>query len=318
MDVDPVAYFEHHHGIRLQRVHGDEYAGPCPWCGGRDRFRVWQDRRNYWCRPGPGHCNRKGFVDELMTGKLSREERQQLALEARVAALERQQKENDRRLSALERMARCTDHLVYHRNLAENDPDDVALGYWLSEGMTPALIEDYCLGWCPRCPTDRDGRPSYTIPVFGRDGKTLINIRHRLMGADKGGKYRPHMPGLGAQLFNARLTNGDAGDTIVVTEGEKKSIVASAAGLPAVGIMGKRAFKRAWLAWLAPFSRIYIALDPDAMESAFKLAALFEGRGRVVSLPAKLDDMIVRYGATEDDLRWFLATARPIQTKGGR
>jgi DNA primase len=37
---------------------GGEYAGPCPWCGGRDRFRVWPqaDRPGYWCR----HCDRKG------------------------------------------------------------------------------------------------------------------------------------------------------------------------------------------------------------------------------------------------------------------
>lgn len=28
-----------------------EYAGPCPWCGGRDRFRVWRGRDSgYWCR----------------------------------------------------------------------------------------------------------------------------------------------------------------------------------------------------------------------------------------------------------------------------
>lgn len=42
---------------RLKRVastNGGEYAGPCPFCGGEDRFRVWPDhqqgRGRFWCR----------------------------------------------------------------------------------------------------------------------------------------------------------------------------------------------------------------------------------------------------------------------------
>ena len=38
---------------RLRRVAatgGGEWAGPCPFCGGRDRFRVWPERGRYWCR----------------------------------------------------------------------------------------------------------------------------------------------------------------------------------------------------------------------------------------------------------------------------
>jgi DNA primase len=47
--------------ITLRKVastRGGEYTGPCPWCGGRDRFRVWPDaeKPGYWCR----QCDRKG------------------------------------------------------------------------------------------------------------------------------------------------------------------------------------------------------------------------------------------------------------------
>ena len=38
---------------RLKRVAGTaggEYAGPCPFCGGRDRLRVQPARRRWWCR----------------------------------------------------------------------------------------------------------------------------------------------------------------------------------------------------------------------------------------------------------------------------
>jgi len=32
---------------------GAEYAGPCPWCGGDDRFRIWPEQKQFgtfWCR----------------------------------------------------------------------------------------------------------------------------------------------------------------------------------------------------------------------------------------------------------------------------
>jgi DNA primase len=37
---------------RVAMTNGGEYAGPCPFCGGRDRFRVWpnQSGGRYWCR----------------------------------------------------------------------------------------------------------------------------------------------------------------------------------------------------------------------------------------------------------------------------
>lgn len=43
---------------RVASTDGGEFAGPCPWCGGEDRFRVWPHRDNpgYWCR----QCNRTG------------------------------------------------------------------------------------------------------------------------------------------------------------------------------------------------------------------------------------------------------------------
>ena len=35
---------------KVGRTHGGEYAGPCPFCGGRDRFRVWPEQCRFWCR----------------------------------------------------------------------------------------------------------------------------------------------------------------------------------------------------------------------------------------------------------------------------
>lgn len=41
------------------RRQAEELAGPCPWCGGSDRFRVWRGAHGgYWCR----QCNLSGDV----------------------------------------------------------------------------------------------------------------------------------------------------------------------------------------------------------------------------------------------------------------
>lgn len=50
---------------KVARTNGGEFAGPCPFCGGRDRFRVWPAKWRWWCR----QCERKGdaiaFVQQL-------------------------------------------------------------------------------------------------------------------------------------------------------------------------------------------------------------------------------------------------------------
>jgi hypothetical protein len=37
---------------RMASTNGGEYAGPCPFCGGTDRFHVWPagDPPGWWCR----------------------------------------------------------------------------------------------------------------------------------------------------------------------------------------------------------------------------------------------------------------------------
>lgn len=298
MNTNPIAYIETTYGITLKKVGRDEYAGPCPWCGGDDRFHVW-GLGNYWCRPGPGHCGAEGWVDKL-AGKTKPTKEQRL--EWRVARLEARQQEHERRLTLLEQMAQSTDHLQYHEGLT-----DEAMGYWLTEGITEQSIGQYLLGYCPRCPTF-PASDSYTIPVV--NGGKLENIRHRLCKPN-GGKYRPHMAGLGTQLFNADLLD-EARQRVLVVEGAKKAIVMTQSGFPAVGVMGKRSFRREWLDRFAKVQVVYIALDPDAKESAERLAGLFNGRARVVDFPVKPDDCIVRYGAGADDIEGFLRWARPI------
>jgi hypothetical protein len=298
---NPVFYIESRFGIQLKKVSSDEWAGPCPWCGGRDRFHVWE-RGNYWCRPGPGHCGTEGWVDQLEGKKPPTPEQR---MEWRIRELERKQREHEMRLSRLEQMHRCTDHLRYHEELT-----DEARKYWWGEGIFDQAIDKYLLGYCPQCPTYRES-DSYTIPITNHG--QLENIRHRLAHPNGGGKYRPHMAGLGISLFNA--DNLDGAQTIILTEGEKKSIVLDQAGFKSVGITGKRSFKREWLDWFNGVEVVYVALDPDATESAERLAGIFDGRARVVDTPCKIDDMISKYGASSSDIEAYLRLSRPIRAR---
>ncbi len=61
-----------HGGIKLTRRSGREFSAPCPFCGGRDRFRVWPDDKggmgSFWCRV----CGKRGDAVQyhiLTTGK---------------------------------------------------------------------------------------------------------------------------------------------------------------------------------------------------------------------------------------------------------
>jgi len=53
---------------RTATTNGGEYAGPCPFCGGRDRFRVWPEEGptgRFWCRGCGKHGDGLQLIREL-------------------------------------------------------------------------------------------------------------------------------------------------------------------------------------------------------------------------------------------------------------
>jgi len=296
--VDFAVIAEQQWHIPLKHSSGEEYVGPCPFChqATDDGFHVWAERGNYWCRK----CGVKGWVSED-----DREFTEQELTDLRLRALERRQEEQEKRLSALEEMHRCKDHLEYHNLLGQDE-----IAYWNGQGIYDAAIKKYLLGICYQCPLDfPKHRPSYTIPVI--NGGKLQNIRHRIIGADNGDKYRPHRAGLGATLFNAdNLYNGE--DTVLLLEGEKKAICLSQYGYNTVAIMGKSGFPPHWAKRFEPFKRVLVCLDPDALDQAHRLASLFNGRGYVVTLPEKPDDFFVK-GGKPQEFAWFIKWAKEVR-----
>lgn len=305
--IDPIATMEQLFSIQLKHKGHGEYAGACPWCGGEDRLLVW-DTGNYMCRPGDGHCGRKGFVDELTTNhRLTELERRTLALEAAQRRAERERAEITRRLTALEQMAHCHDHLVYYDQMTRCQRE-----YWYGEGINDASINEYKLGYCAECPTDGLHRPSWTIPIHTSTG-VLCNIRHRLVGEDRD-KYRPHMAGLGTHLFNSRFVKSES--ELLLVEGEKKAIVVSQEFAPTIGVMGAGNFQMDWLRHFGDVRRLYVALDPDVRGKAWQLGRTIKAKAghldvRVVTLPTKPDDMFI-LGCTRRQFAGFLDWARQI------
>lgn len=308
--LEYVAMAQSHFGLRFVRVTNAEYRSldGCPWCndGGKggdgDRFRLFTTGRSgprVWCR----QCGGRMFLDTL-------EEHQSMSTEE-IAKLQvelesRREEEKQKQARALASIGSVTDHLIYHENLQTHP---AAIDYWRSEGIHTKTINRHQLGWCPACPT-APYSPSYTMPVTYHD--TLFNIRHRLASPNGKGKYRPHMKGLPAMLYNADDLDIESNFGLLL-EGEKKSmVVTQETGFRNVGIMGMESFSPGWVQKFSNWGVVFVTLDPDADKRAYSIAKMFGDRGRVVTLPVKADDFFVKHGGTMRDFVGYINMGRVV------
>jgi DNA primase len=288
-----------------------EWSAACPACQtGDDRFLYWPDKGNYFCR----QCGLKGFVIEADQSSITPEQRESWK---RAEAKRRQnQVETEARMQAgvarLEPMVQ-----QYHRQLAG------ANGYWTHCGLEPETVRRYRLGYCESCPT-LPGYDSYVIPVY--QSKKLTTIRHRLTNPPTpGDKYRYHAVGMRAQLFNAdALLPGDdevhfglldRGQALLV-EGEVKAMFLDQAGITVAGVPGATIWKDEWGQFFERLDTVFVAFDPGANGAAYKTASrLTEVVRRVclVTLPAKPDDLFVKYGCSMSDFLTMLEQGRVIR-----
>lgn len=188
-------------GVPLKPHVEGQAVGPCPNCRqGKDRFVAFVEG-NWWCRA----CSSKGWWRET---KPSKEELEQIKEDKRRAAE-----------MAYARMSRCSDWIKYHDNVSEG------IEIWFEHGIGIDSIMRWGLGYCKSAPLSPE-HESLTIPVFYKG--RLVDIRHRIIGAPDGNKYRSHMYGLTPPFFNLDAIAG--GKKLYVVEGEKKAIILMAAG----------------------------------------------------------------------------------------
>lgn len=267
-------YAEKKLGVKLRRHTSRKANGPCPSCGGDDRFVVWIFDKSAWC----SRCNLKMEYGDN-NGETTKPYDAEIA--DQVARLE---------------MATCTDWMEYHMNLLRNGD---FIDEWARQGINVTNIETYGLGYCPRCPIVPTN-PSLTMPVFHKG--LLVDIRHKVLG-HKSIRYVSHLPELLPYPFNADSLEGPMG--IVVMEGIKKAIITAETirgemERDVSAIYGANAYKKLFeIIKEGGSGPIYFMLDPDAADKSVKYAQYCTKMGRpgfVVDLFEKPDDLLINYG----------------------
>lgn len=328
--TDLVAMIGQH--TRLRKVAAHEYAGPCPVCGGTDRFRV-NDEKGFFCRHCHGEPGSGGhwgdavdFVKwifglptraalERLTGKLKLSPAE---VEARIA--ERDRLEAERRQQEQERQEEVHRQLTEAAEWREYAAHPLAKQKWAERGVSSLWVEYHGLGYCESrryCSNDIwFESPSLTIPYHraewiphpegGDDSKwSVVGLQHRLLIENPpGGKYRPHLAGAGKQIFWTDVTQRRPFGKLLIVEGEIKAIVTwqmfwdtesgdlLIPGVTVCGVPGK-GWKAEWADCFRNADEVIVCLDPDAQPSAHRLAAVIGEKARVLTLPAKIDDLVL-------------------------
>lgn len=303
------------HG-KFDKAGANEWHGPCPRCGGQDRFVIFTDREypswNWFCRqchPDPA------WIDELnprlkgIEHDITPAERAERAARMAFEAEQRLAAEIERAKLALQGLQEARAWLRYHDQLTEE-----ARRRWDSWGI-PEFWQDYWkLGYDPDrviyAGNTEWHTPTMTIPIF-EPGWNCVNVRHRLLKPPKpGDKYRPDRSGLPAAFFIADPDRPLEGKTLLV-EGEKKAMVsyitADDPAMHVIGIPGKNP-KDSMVAMLKDCDPVYICLDTDARQESRALANnIGKDRARIIELPGKIDDLIINHKL---DRRWIMGTLR--------
>lgn len=319
--------------LRRKTHDGTEWAGPCPKCGGRDRFIVRPTGKadmppGFWCRQchwtGTAidwhmHATGVGFGDAVrallertglagVTPEAIAARRSVIAAEVRVETAEQAEhrREIARRLSAITASRERVDRLMR---------EDYALALLAGRGIPPRVAGEFGLGL-----DEHAGRPALVIPwtLTDRDGATQTRaIQYRYLDDEGDTRYRWHKGSVG-RLFNADAVTTPADAELVVVEGALKAVALWAAGVFSVCALPNKAgwqtgLRGAGAAWLDPFrrfDRVWIALDPDATPEAREAAAGLPN-ARVVEIPEKPDDALLTLGGDVDAFMALVRQGRP-------
>lgn len=291
----------------------DEWHGPCPRCGGRDRFVVFADRPfpswRWLCRV----CSPDGgWVDELnprLKEPISAEKRAEWARER-----ERQERERERiRQEIINGLTLQQAWEIFHDKMQTAQRE-----WWRSQGV-PDEWQDYLrLGYIPDHTYMSDGQlyqsPVYTIPYF-RENWALATMQYRIANPiNPADKYR-FSKGLTSAYY---MTQPDQpiGDKVLICEGAKKAIVTvSHADLDAdttVLSVPSKSDNAGIVQAVQACGRVWVALDPDAGTQAEALARKIGPAARVVELPGKIDDALLAGSLTGAALNMAMRAARKV------
>lgn len=281
------------------RATSSEWHGPCPMCGGTDRFVIFVDKPfpkwNCFCR----QCNWKGWADQINPAikEITPEQRASYARRAEQEQLARV----EHRRKTLAQFSRDEIWAELHERMTQANRD-----WWTRQGIPEDWQDFWRLGFSINAPSSGSGG-AYTIPFF-RFGFEPENMQYRLVNPpNPNDKYR--WAGLGfSSFFTARPDMGIT-DEMIICEGAKKAMVATARAPQSMQIFAvpsKSDF--ASIETVIPGGRVWIILDPDAQAQANELARKLAD-AVVVLLPVKIDDAL-NAGASWNDIQAAMRYAR--------
>jgi DNA primase len=273
---------------RVASTNGGEWAGPCPWCGGKDRFRVWPNapRPRYWCR----QCGRKGDAIQYLRDKHSlsyAEAKERLGLLAARPGSPRASEPMPNppakawQDAASSAVSRCVAALWSGRH------GDI-LDYLRRRGLTDRTIWQARLGYNARRCQVAGGwlEAGLVIPWYMGPHLWCLNVRR----FDAEPKYKALSGSVKALYGTASL----AGKSIaVMVEGELDALLLLQEAGDLVGVVatgGAQSLPKAGLEYLLPCHRLLVCGDSDAAGAGMvsKWAAL-SARVRAVKVPQGKD-----------------------------
>jgi hypothetical protein len=289
----------------VRQVAHDEFSSSCPQCGGiphksgesPDRFRLFLNAHGKnkvmgWCR----RCSYVWFPDSS---------RSLDPLEFDGWRKEQIEREEARRRSAEKAIAQLKSEKIWHKyNEMLNEWAVDILKSW---GIRKDWANYWRLGMFPdfKVFSRENGEyfsPAITIPVWQQDTPVPANIKLRVLNPRSAhDRYRSlYKIGVGKPFVAFNKLHSD---TCVLVEGEKKAMVVAqysdqkyqVVGLPSVTPTADL------LANFDKYGTLYLCLDPDAKQEDSKgnsplkrMVELLNREVRVIDLPDKVDDMIIR------------------------
>lgn len=288
-----------------------EWSSSCPKCGGTphpdgelpDRCRWFTagtpPKPRGWCRL----CGQIFWPDAAGGWKATPAELEVWRREREAA--ERRRK--DEAEQALEHLRREKVWLEYVGLM-----DSAARAWWEARGVPADWQTHLQLGYSPNYHYMADGQertsPAHAIPYF-HTGWAFQTIQFRLdtTAADR---YR-FKAGTHAAYYNTEPED-PIGEQVIICEGATKGIVtrvyAVEKGVTVLAVPSKAAWGGVVEA-VAEAQRVYVLLDPDGQQEAYKLARAIGDRAKVVKLFGKVDDLIVHHDLSRRDLAAHLRQA---------
>lgn len=283
------------------------FRGPCPQCGGVRRFVIFTDK------PFPlyyGYCDLCGCeIKAWQKVRVQFDHEQAAAFEAQRAREEAEKAEKRKA-----KLAEFTTRELWLELQSRMSMEQV--DWWESQGI-PQDIQKYLhIGYTPDKVYYDDNKQlshsdAFTIPWFGQ-GFQFLTMQYRLLAPHIDRRYIFENDLGGGRFYYMTEPDKPIGDKVIICEGAKKAIVTQfwliEDGFTVLGCASANTFDAALHATKDCGLR-YIVTDPGADYWLNKYVATNKKTTHAVRLPAKIDDMWIKYGLDRSTFTGILQNA---------